>query len=188
MAAGPMTIGVLLTSLGIILARIVDVSLGTIRTIYLVQGRRGRAAFLGFFELLVWIAVVSGVIQNLEHPIYMVSYALGFSLGTYIGIGVESRLASGQQVVRVFSRAGDAVTDRLRELGFVATQFEGKGREGPISLIFLEVARRNVKKVMATAIEIDPTCFCIVDDIRQSSGAVYRSASARRPRAFGVRK
>ena len=183
-----MTSAVLLTSLGIVLARIVDVSLATIRTISLVRGRRVRAAFLGFFEVLIWITVVSGVIQNMDHPIYMVCYALGFALGTYIGIGVEARLSSAQQVVRVFSRAGDAVTSRLRDMGYVVTQFEGTGREGPISMLFLEVSRRRVPQVLASAVEVDPTCFCIVDDVRQSSGAVVRSASARRPRVFGVRK
>lgn len=183
-----MTLAVLLTSLGIVFARIIDVSLATIRTIYLVRGRRGRAALLGFFEVLIWIAVVSGVIQNLEHPIYMVSYAFGFALGTYIGIGLEARFSSAQQVIRIFSRTGDQVTTRLRDLGFVVTQFEGTGKEGPISLIFLEVSRRRIKQVLDAAIEVDPTCFCIVDDVRQTSGAVVRSASSRRPRVFGVRK
>lgn len=183
-----MTLGVLLTSLGIVVARIFDVSLSTVRTIYLVQGRRGRAALLGFFEVLIWIAVVSGVIQNLEHPIYMVSYAFGFALGTYVGIGVEARFSSARQVVRVFSRLGDDVTARLRDMGFVVTQFEGTGREGPVSLIFLEVSRRHVSQVMDAAVQVDPTCFCIVDDVRQTSGAVVRSASVRRPRVFGVRK
>lgn len=112
-----MTSAVLLTSLGIVVARIFDVSLATMRTIYLVRGMRGRAAVLGFFEVLIWITVVSRVIQNLQHPIYMVSYAFGFALGTYIGIGVEARLSSAQQVVRIFSRVGDAVTAHLRSGG-----------------------------------------------------------------------
>jgi uncharacterized protein YebE (UPF0316 family) len=183
-----MTLTVLLTSLGIMLARIIDVSLGTIRTISLVRGKRGRAALLGFFEVLIWIAVVSRVIQSIDQPVYMVSYACGFALGTYIGIGVEARLSSAQQVVRIFSRLGDRVAERLREMGLVVTRFEGSGREGPISLLFLEVSRRRVRTVMEAAIEVDPTCFVIVDDVRQSSGAVVRSAAAVRPRVFGVRK
>lgn len=183
-----MTLAVFLTSLGIVLARIVDVSMATVRTISLVQGRRLRAAVLGFFEVLIWIAVVSSVIQNLEHPIYMVSYALGFALGTYVGIGLEQRFSSAQQVVRIFSRAGDVVAAHLRAQGFVVTQFEGVGREGPISLIFLEVPRRRVRAVLGEAVATDPTCFVIVDDVRQTSGAVIRSAAVRRPRVFGVRK
>lgn len=183
-----MTLTVLLTSLGIVLARIVDVSMATVRTIYLVQGRRGRAALLGFFEVLVWIVVVSNVIQNLDHPIYMVSYAMGFSLGTYIGIGLEARFGSRQHVVRIFTRAADEVAAALRELGFVVTRFEGSGREGPITLLFLEVPRRRLRAAMACAVESDPTCFVIVDDIRSSSRAVVRSAAAARPRVFGVRK
>jgi len=183
-----MTVGVLLTSLGIVLARIVDVSLGSVRTIYLVRGDGGRAALLGFFEVLVWIVVVSGVIQNLEQPVYMVCYAFGFALGTYIGIGLEARFGSTRQVVRIFSRRGDDLTRRLREGGHLVTCFEGAGREGPISMLFLEVPARRVRSVVDGAAELDPDCFCIVDDIRQSSHAVMRSAAAREPKVFGVRK
>ncbi len=97
---------VLVTCLGIIIARILDVSLGTIRTVFVVKGRRGISWVLGFFEVLIWILVVSKVIGNLSEPLYAVSYAFGFATGNYVGITLEKWIAHGDQVVRVFTQEG----------------------------------------------------------------------------------
>lgn len=169
--------GLLFACLLIVVARVADVSLGTLRTVYIVQGRKGVAFLLGFVEVLIWLIVVARVIQNVQQPAYAVSYALGFGLGTYVGILLEDWFRMGEQVVRIFSRRGEAMAEALREAGFVVTRFEGKGREGPISLLFLQVPRRRVRDVVRPALRIDPECFYIVDDVRMTSG--YRRRSAR---------
>ena len=84
---------ILSTCILIFAARIVDVSLGTIRTICVVNGRRHVALVLGFFEILVWIFAVSKVIGDLQHPVLAVAYALGFATGNFVGITIEKRLA-----------------------------------------------------------------------------------------------
>jgi len=81
----------------IILARITDVTLDTIRTVAIVQGRRVFAAVLGFFEAVICVCAVAKVLLNMDHPIYAVAYGLGFALGTFLGITIEQRLAFGQQ-------------------------------------------------------------------------------------------
>lgn len=169
-------------SLLIILARITDVSIGTVRTLFIVHGHRGIAFLLGFFESLIWIVVVSGIIRNLHHPVYILSYGLGFALGTYLGMTIESLFARGEQALRVFTRHGDDVADRLRARGFVVTQFEGRGREGPISMVFLQASRRSIRGLLRLMPEIDPACFYMVDDIRLASGGPLRY-----PREGGVR-
>jgi hypothetical protein len=109
----------LLTGIAIFLARICDVSLGTIRTIITVQGRSVIAFFLAIFEILIWIAVVSTVVQKAaDHPILAVFYALGFATGNIVGIAVERKIALGFMVLRVFTRtAGKSLTERLRTMG-----------------------------------------------------------------------
>ena len=98
----------LLVSLGIIAARLVDVSIGVVRTVAIVQGHKGRAFVLAFIEVLVWVLVVSKVILTVQdHPWYAIPYALGFALGNWLGMVVEARMASGHSVVRVFTRKGD---------------------------------------------------------------------------------
>ena len=166
-----MTPTVVLTSLGIALARMVDVTLATLRMLALVQGRKLSAAALGFVEILIWIVVVSGVIQNLDQPLYIVAYAGGFALGTYVGILVEERIGEGERVVRVFSRSSDEMADRLRSETHVVTEFRGEGMQGPVDMLFLQTPRRRVPDVIETVRSVDPDSFYIVDDIRAAAHA-----------------
>jgi uncharacterized protein YebE (UPF0316 family) len=179
---------VLVTCLLIVLARVADVSLGTVRTVAVVNGRRGVAVAIGFFEVLIWVIVVRAVIQNLDNPIYAVSYAAGFALGTFIGITIEGRVGTGNQVLRVFTRIGERMAAELRDSGFVVTVFEGSGREGPISLLFLETGRRGVRQALDVITTLDPDCFYIVDDVRLSSGRRGRFQRPTGWRAIGKRK
>ncbi|HQO77571.1 MAG TPA: DUF5698 domain-containing protein, partial [Thermodesulfobacteriota bacterium] len=154
----------------IIVARIVDVSLGTLRTAFIVQGRRSIAFLIGFVEVLIWITIVSKVITNLHQPVYAVSYAFGFGLGTFVGISVEAWMAKGQQVIRIFTRRGAVIAECLRSHGFVVTQFEGVGKEGPITMLFLETMRKQVPQIISFITKEDPDVFYIVDTVRHSSG------------------
>lgn len=165
---------VLATCVLIILARITDVSLGTIRTVCVVTGRRWLAWGLGFFEVLIWVTVVSRVIDNLNQPAYAVSYALGFATGNYVGMAIESWLALGQQVVRVFTRQGDYVAEQLRQAGYRVTRFDGRGRDGPVALLYTEIPRRRLRAALDHVHELDPHCYYTVDDIRVASSALLR--------------
>jgi uncharacterized protein YebE (UPF0316 family) len=159
-------LSVILTCLLIVAARITDVSLGTIRTINVVQGRRTLAVVLGFFEVLIWVLVVSHVISKIHEPVYAIAYAIGFALGNYVGMTIEARLALGRQVVRIFTRMGPELAAEQRERGFRVTQFDGYGRDGPVQEIFIEIGRREAAKVVAHARELDPKCYYMVDDVR----------------------
>lgn len=179
---------VLLTCLLIVVARVADVSLGTVRTVAVVNGRRGVAVAIGFFEVLIWVVVVRAVVQALDRPIYAVAYASGFALGTWVGVTIEGRLGTGNQVLRVFTRIGEGMSTELRANGFVVTVFEGSGREGPISLLFLETTRRGVRRALDIITSLDADCFYIVDDVRLSSGRRGRFQRATGWRAIGKRK
>ncbi|HEV57052.1 MAG TPA: hypothetical protein ENN87_06090, partial [Phycisphaerales bacterium] len=98
------TIAQVLLPVAIFVARICDVSVGTLRIIAVARGRRVAAAILGFFEVLIWITVISHVMQNLTNPWCYVAYAAGFATGNYVGIRIEQMLAMGQLVVRVITR------------------------------------------------------------------------------------
>lgn len=152
-------------------ARVCDVSLGTLRVIMVTQGRRLLAASLGFFEVLIWVMAVSKVMQNLNRPIYAVAYAGGFACGNYVGLTLERWVAFGHQVVRVFSRQGEEVAERLRALRFRVTLFEGCGRDGPVHMLYTETERREVPRLLCEARRIDPRCYYVVDDIRVASSA-----------------
>lgn len=153
----------------IFFARVGDVSLGTLRVVMVTQGRRGRAAMLGFFEVLIWVFAVSKVLSNLGNPVFAVAYALGFASGTYVGLTVERWAAMGHQVVRVFSRQGHQIAEHLRAAGYRVTVFEGHGRDGPVHSLYTETARRQVPRLLTEARQIDPVCFYVIDDVRAAS-------------------
>lgn len=163
----------------IFVARVADVSLGTLRTGFIIRGKRGYAFALGFVEVLVWVVVVAKIIANLSHPIYLIAYAFGFACGTVLGITVEGWFAIGEQVVRIFCPQGAVLASTLRERGFRVTEFSGTGHLGPVSLLFVQVRRRQANAVIEVALKHDPTCFYTVDDVRlvSSAGAANPQAS-----------
>jgi uncharacterized protein YebE (UPF0316 family) len=161
-----MSVDVLVGCLLIILARLCDVTLGTIRTISVVHGRAALAWVLGFFEVLIWVFAVSAVIRNLDSPLYAIAYAIGFATGNYLGILVENRIGIGEQVVRIFTRRGAELAAALRQQGLRLTEFDGRGREGTVSLLFIKTARRQTPRIVRQATAMDPACFYVVDDVR----------------------
>ncbi|MFH1672956.1 MAG: DUF5698 domain-containing protein [Pseudomonadota bacterium] len=156
-----MSTHVLLTGLAIFFARICDVSLGTIRTIATVQGRTKAAFVLGFFEISIWITVVSAVVHKIATaPILGLFYALGYATGNAVGIMVERKMAFGFLVLRVFTRtAGKEMADRLREHGQRVTIFLGEGMRGPVTELYVVTRRRDLKWILQIIMEEDPEAF-----------------------------
>jgi uncharacterized protein YebE (UPF0316 family) len=159
-----------LLAVGVFFLRIVDVSLGTLRTISVVQGRTWRSVVIGFVEVLIWVAVVSQVAVRVhDNPILLVAFAGGFAAGNACGILLERRLAMGTCVVRMIaSRESAGIADRLRSMGFVITSFEGQGRDGPRTLLFTSCPRRDLAEVVSAAAELDPSLFYTVERFSQA--------------------
>jgi uncharacterized protein YebE (UPF0316 family) len=162
---------IFLTGLVIFCARICDVSMGTIRTIMIVQGKSVVAFFLGFGEVMIWIAVVSAVVQNIrETPVLAVFYAFGFATGNVVGIAVERRLGFGMMILRVISRdKGKLVADRLRGLGQAVTIFQGEGMQGPVLELYVACRRRDLKCILAIVRGEDPDAFYLTEQARDVS-------------------
>jgi uncharacterized protein YebE (UPF0316 family) len=163
-----------LTGTLIFLARICDVSLGTVRTIVTVQGRSVVAFFLAIFEILIWIAVVSTVVQKVgDQPILAVFYAFGFATGNILGIAVERRIALGFMVLRVFTRAaGRTMAERLRALGQPVTVFQGEGMRGPVDELYVACRRRDLKRILEIVNEEDSESFYITEMARDVRKAI----------------
>lgn len=157
-----------LLALVIFLARILDVSIGTVRTILVIRGRRIWAAVLGFFEVLVWLMAAGQVIQNLDEWYLIFAYAGGFATGNIIGIMIESRLAIGSELVRAVSENRRVnLADSLRERGYSVTELPGEGDDGkPIEVLLLVAARRKIPQLLETISEIDPDAFWTTSDIK----------------------
>ena len=155
----------LLTGLLIFLARVADVSMGTMRTLFTVQGRMGAAFLLGLVEVTIWIYVIGAMVTELqESPILVVFYAFGFSTGNVTGIWLEKKLAIGHVILRLLTaRHGVEMTKGIRDLGFRVTEFQGQGRRGPVSELYVVCDRRDLNKIMRCAQAIDPNVFYITE-------------------------
>jgi uncharacterized protein YebE (UPF0316 family) len=147
--------------------RVLDVTLGTIRTIFVIQGRRKMACVLGFFEVTIWIFVVAQAIQGLnENILYAFSYGLGFAAGNYMGITVESWIALGNQAILVFTQNHKNLSAVLRGQHFRFTEFEGRGRDGTVGLLIVILKRQEVNRALAIIQDLDPQAYMVVEDVR----------------------
>ncbi len=151
--------------------RIVDVTLGTLRTIMVVQGRVMLAVFIGFFEVLIWVAVVSEVIVRVQdNPVLLVAYAAGFGMGNACGIMVERWIGLGTCVIRMITGGdGVAVAKAIRMNGYEATAFPGTGSTGPRTLVFTTCPRRAVDDVVEDVAGVDPEIFYTVERFSQTA-------------------
>ena len=154
----------------IVVARVSDITLDTVRTVFIVQGRRTWAAVLGFFEALIFILAVSKVLQHCDHPAYPLAYALGFAGGTYLGITIEQWLGFGEQSVAIFTRHADVLASALRSSGFRVTKLDGEGRDGPIEVLYVHLPRKQTERLAALVRQHDPLSYYVVQDIRAASG------------------
>jgi uncharacterized protein YebE (UPF0316 family) len=170
----------------IVLARITDVSLGTIRMVSVVQGRRSFAAVLGFFEALVFISVVAKVLLNMKQPVYALAYGLGFATGTYLGMLIEQRLAFGKQLVFLLTPKGPALAEVLRAGEYRVAELKGQTRDGVLTILCVEIARREANKLIRIASAVDEQCVVIVNDIRRAELArrIDPKANARKSPLF----
>jgi uncharacterized protein YebE (UPF0316 family) len=166
----------------IVLARICDVTIGTLRIIVLSRGHRYLAPLLGFFEVLVWITVTAKIIQNLHNPICYVAYAGGFALGNLVGIIVEERLAMGMVVIRIISsQDATQLVNMLRDGGYGVTSIPAQGSSGLVQVIFSVIKRSNLDKVVEIVKKFNPKAFYSIEDVRFVAEGVFPES-----RRFGI--
>jgi uncharacterized protein YebE (UPF0316 family) len=157
-------------------ARICDVSIGTMRIIFVSKGKKNIAPFLGFFEVLIWIIAVSKIMQNLDHYINYVAYAAGFATGNFVGMLIEERLAVGIQLIRVIiSEKGSDLVNELSLNGFGATMVDAHGAREDVSLIYTIVPRNDLKKVLEIISGFNPKAFYSIEDVRSTSEGIFPS-------------
>ena len=151
----------------IFLARIVDVSLGTLRMVFVARGIRWLAPFIGFFEVFIWITVIAQIVRRFDHWICYVAYAAGYALGTWVGMKIEERIAIGTALVRVIpQRDASALALRLRGERFGVTTLNAEGMQGPVTVLFTFVRRADLARVLDLVRSYNPRAFVTVEDVR----------------------
>jgi len=137
-------------------ARILDVTVGTLRIIFVSKGFRKIAPVLGFFEVLIWLAAIGQVMQNLTDIVNYIAYALGFSLGSYIGMTIERKLSLGMAVIRIITaRDAKELISYLRKQGFGVTVTDAQGAKGKVQVIFTVIARTSLRAVVEAILKFN---------------------------------
>ena len=151
----------------ILLARIVDVSLDTIRVILVAKGYRSIAPFIGFFQVLIWVITITRIMANLDNWFTYFGYAGGFALGTYVGMRIEAKLALGYELVRVVTRAdASQLIGTLRKQGYPVTAVAGKGKDGDVGILFIILKRKSIDAVVELIKQFNPKAFYTIEDMR----------------------
>lgn len=159
----------------IFFARVADVSLGTIRMLMVMRGRRLQASVIGFFEVILFLLAISLVVRSLDEPLKVVMYGLGFATGSFLGSFIEERMAIGvltAQIVPTRGR-GHALAERLREQGFGVTIVTGEGREGLRKVLFVTLRRKMLHRLMKFLESDDPGAFVTVFEMQRTRGGVF---------------
>lgn len=151
----------------IFLARICDVSIGTIRLLFLQRGHKLWAPLLGFFEVIIWLLAIRQIMQNLNNWVCYFAYGSGFAMGNYIGIKLEEKLAYGRLVLRIITQApAGKLAASLRSMGYGVTQLDAKGATGPVNLLLAVIERKDLIRAVDWIEAHHPGAFFSIEDTR----------------------
>ncbi|UCC22469.1 MAG: DUF2179 domain-containing protein [Planctomycetota bacterium] len=174
----------------IFLARVCDVTIGTIRIIFVSRGHKFLAPLVGFFEILIWLVAIGKIFENLDNVTCYIAYAGGFAAGNFVGIYIEERLAMGTLVIRVITRKGASeLITGLRSAGYGATSIAAQGGSGTVSVIYSVIKRSDLDDVVAIIKKFNPKAFYSIEDVRFVSEGVFPlNKSGPRRNVFGLAK
>ena len=158
----------------IFFARICDVTIGTIRIVFVSKGHKRVVPILGFFEVFIWIIAISQIMSNLNNFICYFAYAAGFATGNYVGLLVEERIAVGNLMIRVItSKDGDVLAKILNSHGFGATIVDAEGSSGRVNIIYSLVHRTNINSALKLIKDFNSEIFYSIEDIRDVNSGIF---------------
>lgn len=158
----------------IFFGRICDVTLGTLRIIFVSKGERYKAPIVGFFEVFIWVVIISQIFANTNDLIAYVAYAGGYAAGNYVGILVENRIAFGYQLIRAYTKKdGKELTQILNQKGFGSTLIKAVGAVSTVDIVEIVISRKSLKKVSGIITDFDPDLFYLIEDIRSKQKGVF---------------
>ncbi|HEY3404182.1 MAG TPA: DUF5698 domain-containing protein [Ohtaekwangia sp.] len=172
----------LLLPLLIFIARIGDVSINTIRIIYVLGGRRWTATILGFFESFIWLMAIRQIFEHMDNWICYVAYPAGFASGIFVGMIIEERIAYGKVIVRIITRKDiHTLIAYLNSQQFRYTRVNAEGPDGHENLVFTVLERERLENLLAMLKEILPSAFYTVEKVNRAaeSGTVVVQESTR---------
>jgi len=161
-------------------ARICDVTLGTIRVIFISKGIKYIAPMIGFFEVIIWLLAIGQVMNNLTNFVAYVAYGAGFASGTFIGMLIEEKISLGLTSVRIITRDDPvALLQYLRSHDYGVTSVDGEGATGPVKMVFTIIKRQDLPHVIGIIKQFQPTAFYSVEEVKSVAEGVFPERPSR---------
>ncbi len=150
----------------IFLARVLDVSMGTVRVIFISRGFKYLSPVIGFFEILIWLLAIGQIMKNLSNPACYIAYASGFAMGNYIGIQIADKLSLGVVLIRVITkRDASQLVELLKSAEYGVTSIDGHGTAEQVKVVFTIIPRKEVKRVVELIRRFNPEAFYSIEEV-----------------------
>jgi len=150
----------------IFIARILDVSIGTMRLIFVSKGMKFLAPILGFFEVIIWLLAIGQIMQHLDNAMCYIAYGLGFAMGNYLGIVLEEKMSIGTVLIRVIpQKETTQLSSVLRDSGFGVTEVNVEGMKGSVKMILSIINRKDIRDFIEKVNTYNPKAFYTIEDV-----------------------
>ncbi len=155
-------------------ARLIDVSLGTLRIIFVSHGLKYLAPIIGFIEINIWLLAIGQIMQNLDNLACYLAYAGGFAMGAFFGMLLEEKLSIGMVMIRIICKHdASELIKSLQEAEYGVTTHDAEGMKGPVKIIFAVIRREDLHDILNRIHTIHPHAFYSVEDVRSVGEAMF---------------
>lgn len=168
---------IFITCIIIFVARIMDVSLGSLRIIFLGKEKSLLAFCFGFLEIFIWFIVAKDALVNGDNWFIVMAYCLGYAVGTYIGSLLSEKFIKGTLGVQVVTSNHDAaIVDEIRKNGFAVSAIDIKGKDSKVSkyMLFMEVNKKRFDTLRRLVKRLDPSAFVVVNDTKYVQNGYFK--------------
>jgi uncharacterized protein YebE (UPF0316 family) len=163
----------------IFIARVIDVTFGTMRIIFISKGERILAPIFGFFEIMVWLFAIGQVMQNLTNLTYYLAYAGGFATGNFVGMYIEEKLAMGTLVIRIITnKDASNLIGALKLKNYGITIVDAQGATGEVKIVFTVIKRKNVDEIVSMIKQFNPKAFFSIEEVRVAREGIFPTSKS----------
>lgn len=168
-------------------ARIIDMTLGTMRIIAVNRGLKKIAPLIGFFEVMTWIVVVRQVIVEMNNPLWFIAYGLGFAAGNYVGIFMSEKMSMTNVLVRIMTQSDSKkLIKNLEKEGYKVTVIKTQYKNHEGSMMFTNVHSSELDETIKIIKKHNPNAVYSVEDVRRVSNELFRTPlSTKKKKFFG---
>jgi uncharacterized protein YebE (UPF0316 family) len=177
----PAVFSYVLVPLLIFFARVCDMSLDTIRVIFMSKSIQYLPAIIGFFEVIIYLVAIGQVMNNLTNAVCYIAYGAGFAAGTFIGMAIEERLSLGLMSVRIITKEDPSeLMQFLRSNNYGVTSIDGEGGTGKVKMVFTIIKRQDLKNVIGIIKDFHPNAFYSVEEVKSVTEGVFPTRNSHR--------